>query len=173
MQIKTETTFSSKHQKLYQDVLQLTMPVQESYPNYQEWYRNTFLEGLKKGERTILMAEEKGKLLGCSLLKNTSLEKKLCTLFVHSDFRGRGIGTSLLTRAMEVLGQKPLATVSDKNMRGVSTLFNRFGFHLSAQKKGQYLPQNTEYYFNDEKAESIQKGLIPVLIQRTKKLQKS
>ena len=173
MQIKTETTFSSKHQKLYQDVLQLTMPVQESYPNYQEWYRNTFLEGLKKGERTILIAEEKGKLLGCALLKNMLTEKKLCTLFVHPDFRGKGIGSLLLKRTIEELGQKPLIAVSEKNRKVVSSLFNRFGFHLSAQKKGQYLPQNTEYYFNDEKAESIQKGLIPVLIQRTKKLQKS
>ena len=173
MQIKTETTFNPLHQRLYQTILKLTMPVQESYPNYQGWYKNTFLEGLKKQERIILVAEEKGQLLGCALLKKTPAEKKLCTLFVRPDLRGQGIGTSLLKRTTEVLGQKPLTSVSEKNMKGVSSLFDRFGFRLSAKKKGKYLPQNTEYYFNDEKAETIQKGLIPVLIQRAKKLQKS
>ena len=173
MQIKTETRFNPKHQRLYQNILKLTQPIQESYPNYQKWYENTFLEGLKKGERIILMAEEKGTLLACALLKKTRLEKKLCTLFVYPDFRGQGIGSLLLKRTIAVLGQKPLASVSEKNMKGVFSLFNRFGFHLSSKKKGKYSPQNTEYYFNDERAEIIQKGLIPVLIQRAKKLQKS
>ena len=173
MQIKTEASFNPLHQQLYRDIFQLTRPVQESYPNYQDWYQNTFLGGLKKGERIILMAEEKGQLLGCALLKNTSTEKKLCTLFVRPDLRGQGIGSLLLKKTIEVLGQKPLTSVSEKNRKAVSSLFTRFGFHLSAQKKGKYLPQNTEYYFNDERAEVIQKGLIPVLIQRAKKLQKS
>ena len=173
MQIKTESTFSPEHQKLYQDILKLTLSVQESYPNYQKWYKNTFLEGLKKGERIILMIENNGKLLGCALLKKTTIERKLCTLFVRPDYRKQGIGSRLLERTTEILGQKPLASVSEKNMKGVFSLFNHFGFHLSGKKKGKYLPQNTEYYFNDERAETIQKGLIPVLIQRAKKLQKS
>ena len=172
MQIKIETTFNSARKKFYQDILKLTLSVQESYPNYQKWYQN-FLKGLKKEERIILIAEEKGVLLGCALLKKVPNEKKLCTLFVRPDYRGRGIGTSLLKKTIEVLGQKPLTSVSEKNMKSVTSLFSRFGFHLSAQKKGKYLPQNTEYYFNDERAEVIQKGLIPVLIQRAKKLQKS
>ena len=77
MQIKTESVFLPEHQKLYQDILKLTASVQETYPDYPRWYENTFLEGLKKGERMILIAEEKGELLGCALLKKTSQEKKL------------------------------------------------------------------------------------------------
>ena len=172
MQIKTELSFVPTHQKLYKAISDLTSPVSESYPDYQDWYQKIFLEGLKKGERGILFAEEKGRLVGCALIKNTPIEKKLCTLFVHPDFRGKGIGTFLLKRTIEMLGQKPLTSVSGKNKSAFASLFHRFGFCLSAQKKGIYLPTETEFYFNDERAEAVQKGLLPVLIARARQLKK-
>ena len=173
MQIKTESAFVPAHQKLYQDILRMTLSIQESYPNYQSWYKNTFLEGLKKEERKILFAVEKGEVVGCALLKKTPREKKLCTLFVRPENRHQGVGQALLVQTIKELGQNPLVSVSAKNMPGVHPLFQRFGFHISAKKQGVYLPDTMEYYFNDEYADAIQNGLIPVLMQRAKKLQKS
>ena len=48
----------------------------------------------------------------------------------------------------------------------VLTGLKKKGFHLSAVKKGVYRPEDTEYYFNDQRADIIKNGLIPVLIHR-------
>ena len=172
MQIKTEHTFSPEHEALYRDVFELTQAITQTYPNYSHWYHHTFLNGLKKGKRALIMAKEKGKLVGVALVKNTSEEKKLCTLFVRPENRRQGIGQCLLVQVLQELGQKPLVSVSEQNMASVSSLFKRFKFHLSACKKGIYLPHNTEFYFNDEKADAIRQGLIPVLMARMKQLKR-
>ena len=172
MQIKTESTFVPAHQKLYQDILNLTLSIQENYPDYQKWYKDVFLEGLKKGGRGIVTASDKGILLGVALFKNTPSEKKLCTLFVHPEFRKKGIATRLIKTVITELGEKPFVSVSDRNLPKVRSLFQKMGFHLSARIKGVYFPEKTEYYFNDPKKISIQKGLIPVLLERMKQLKK-
>ena len=172
MQIKTESTFIPTHQKLYQDILNLTLTIGESYPNYQKWYQETFLEGLKKGERGIITVCDKGKLAGVVLFKKTPAEKKLCTLFVHPDFRKRGIATQLVKATVAELGEKPLISVSEKNFAQVESLFKRMGFYLSAHIKGAYSHDTTEYYYNDKKQTVIQNGLIPVLLKRMRHLKK-
>jgi len=172
MQIKTERSFLPEHKALYKDVFDLTHSIAQTYPDYSRWYHQTFLEGLKKGNRALIMAEEKGKLVGVALVKNTPQEKKLCTLFVRPENRRQGIGQRLLAQVLQELGQKPLVSVSKQNVASVSSLFERFKFHLSACKKGIYLPHNTEFYFNDEKADAIRQGLIPVLMARMKQLKR-
>ena len=173
VQIKTELFFKAKHQTLYQDIFDLTQSLQQTYPDYKNWYNQTFLEGLKKRERGIIVALDDKKMIGCALIKNTPEEKKLCTLFVHPDYRRRGIAAQLLKETVRVLGEKPFVTVSENNKQFVDKLFDQFRFHLSATKKSVYLPNKKEYYFNDAQADAIQNKLIPVLIQRQKQLKKS
>ena len=172
MQIKIERHFLSSHQPLYRQVYSLTQAVEKSYPHYKNWYENVFLSGLKRGERGMILAFEKEQLLGCALIKNVPQEKKLCTLFVHPDFRGQGIGEKLLHIVIDELGQKPLTSVSEKNIPFIKSLFNKFHFRLSALKKDAYQSGVNEYFFNDERAEAIQNKLIPILIQRQKQLKK-
>ena len=173
MQIKTESSFVPSHQPLYQGIFDLTKSLQQTYPNYKNWYEKTFLEGLKKGEREIIVAFDNKRIIGCALIKNTRLEKKLCTLFVHPNFRRQGIGEQLLKTSIQKLKQNPLVSVSQKNKPLVDTLFHKFNFHLSAVKKGVYQPESMEYFFNDERADVVQNKLIPVLIQRKKQLIKN
>jgi len=114
--------------------------------------------------------DEEGKLAGCVLIKKTEEEKKICTLFVHPDYRKQGLGGKLMEQTLSELGEHPLITVSDRNIAQLAPLLRKKGFHLSAVKKGAYRPEDTEYYFNDKKADAIKDGLIPVLIQRMNKL---
>ena len=173
MQIKTECSFIPSHQPLYQGIFGLTKSLQQTYPNYKNWYEKTFLDGLKKGEREIIVALENKKIIGCALIKNTRLEKKLCTLFVHPNFRRQGIGEQLLKTSIQKLGQNPLVSVSQENKPFVDNLFRKYNFHLSAMKKGFYQPNTEEYYFNDERADAVQNKIIPILIQRKKQLIKN
>ena len=171
MQIQTFDSFLPEHRKLYQDVLHLTEPVSEIYPNYPKWFLNTFLPGLKKKERLCVVAQdETQKLIGCVLVKKTETEKKICTFFVHPDFRRRCVGKQLMIHTLTALGEFPLISVSEKKMAELQPFLLKFGFHLSAAKKGVYHSDETEYYFNDKKADAIKNGLIPVLTQRMNQL---
>lgn len=172
MQIKVYRSFLNSQSLLYQNIFYLTKSLVQIYPDYEKWYHQTFLSGLQKGERGIVVAEEKGKLMGLALFKDTPTEKKLCTLFVPEVYRQRGIGTKILKTLVKELKQNPLTSVSEEHLPQVLPLFNKMKFRVSACKKGVYMPQSREYYFNDDKAESIQKKLIPVLIHRIKQLTK-
>lgn len=173
MQIKTERSFTSNHYSLYQGIFGLTQSLKHTYPNYEKWYYQTFLKGLKKGERSIIFASDKEQIIGCALIKNTPMEKKLCTLFVDPIYRKRGIGEQLLQASIQELGQNPLVSVSGKNRIFVKSLFSKFNFHLSAIKKAAYKADETEYYFNDARADIVQNKLIPALILRRKQLEKN
>lgn len=173
MQIKTENSFIPSHQPLYQGIFSLTKSLRQTYPNYKNWYEKTFLEGLKKGERGIIVALDGTKIVGCALIKNTSDEKKLCTLFVHPNYRRQGIGEQLLQTSIQKLGQNPLVSVSQENRSFVDGLFRKFNFHLSAMKKGVYQPDSVECFFNDARSDVVQNKLIPVLVQRQKQLIKN
>lgn len=87
-------------------------------------------------------------------------------------YRRHGIGRKLLAQTIKVLKNYPMISVSDEAMPKMLPLLKEFGFHLSAQKQNIYRPHHTEFYFNDTKADAIQNGLIPVLLQRQKQLQK-
>lgn len=166
-QIKTYKSFHSEHSLLYKDMLDLTLSINKTYPRYTAWYNNTFIPGLKKDERMYIVAlDDQNILTGCIFAKNTPDEKKICTLFVNPLFKRQGIGKKLLETAIKELGELPLITVSSRNISQLKPLLDHFGFHLSATKKGIYGQNDTEFYFNDKKADLIQKGLLPILIQQ-------
>jgi ribosomal protein S18 acetylase RimI-like enzyme len=171
MQIKTFNSFHEDHEKLYEDILYLTSSVGDTYPQYSTWFKEKFLPDLKNKKRMYIIAQDKDKkLVGCVLIKNTEEEKKISTLFVHPDYRKKGLGGKLMEQTLSELGEHPLITVSDRNIAQLTPLLRKKGFHLSAVKKGAYRPEDIEYYFNDQKADAIKDGLIPVLIQRMNKL---
>ena len=173
MQIKVFDSFHPEHSKLYQAIFNLTQSLGQNYPDYEKWFKQTFMAGLQKKERLYILAQDSNEqLLGCALIKKTPQEQKLCTLFVDEKYRRHGIGHKLLAETIKVLGCRPMISVSDQAMLQIQPLLKEFGFHLSAQKKDVYRPNHIEFYFNDTRADAIKKGLIPVLIQRQKQLQK-
>lgn len=173
MQIKTFTSFNPEHAALYNQMLELTKPVNETYPEYTKWFMEKFISGLQKKERMYIIAQDDNNTLaGCVLIKNTEKEKKICTLFVNPKFRRQGLGKQLMEQTLKELGEHPLIAVSSRNLSQLSGLLRQCGFHLSATKKGVYHSEDTEYYFNDKKADLIKEGLIPVLQQRMNQLKR-
>ncbi|MBP5534173.1 MAG: GNAT family N-acetyltransferase [Alphaproteobacteria bacterium] len=171
MQIKTFSSFNPKHAALYDQILDLTKPINYTYPEYTKWFMQKFIPGLQKKERMYIIAQdENNTLAGYVLIKNTEEEKKICTLFVNPKFRRQGLGKQLIEQTLKELGKHPLITVSSRNLSQLSGLLRQCGFHLSATKKGVYNSEDTEYYFNDKKADLIKDGLIPVLQQRMNQL---
>ena len=171
MQIKTFNSFHPEHATLYEQILNLTKPINDTYPQYTKWFMKKFIPGLKKKERMYIVAQDNDNTLaGCVLIKNTQEEKKICTIFVDPKFRRRGLGKKLMSQALTELGEHPLITVSSRNLPSLSPLLKQYGFHLSAAKKCAYNSEDVEYYFNDQQADAIKDKLIPVLIQRMRQL---
>ena len=173
MKIRTFNTYATAHENLYKEMLTLTQSINATYPDYTHWFKEKFLSGLDKKERMYIIAQnEKDKLLGCLLIKKTDTEKKISTLFVKPEHRGKGIGKKLLAQAIKELGKHPSLTVSSRNISQLYPLLKSFGFHLSAVKKGVYHPEDTEYYFNDPKADMVKNNLLPILIGRIRQQEK-
>ena len=171
MQIKTFSSFNPEHAALYEQMLDLTKSINDTYPEQTKWFKEKFITGLQKKERMYIIAQDDDNTLaGCVLIKNTEEEKKICTLFVNPKFRRQGLGKQLMEQTLKELGEHPLITVSSRNLSQLSHLLEQCGFHLSATKKGVYNSEDTEYYFNDKKADLIKDGLIPVLQQRMNQL---
>ena len=172
MQIKTFDSFNPNYAPLYEQIFVLTQSAHNIYPGYEKWFKQTFIPGLQKKERMCIVAQNQdGTLAGCVLLKKTEEEKKICTFFVHPKFRGRGLGKQLMERTLKEMGEHPLITVSNRSLPQLKRLLDEYGFHLSAAKKGIYRSKDTEFYFNDKRADAVKDGLIPVLKQRMKQLQ--
>lgn len=118
------------------------------YPNGAEWLSTKVFSD--DSSRLLLISQlSDGLVNGFSILKNDDFEKKICTLFVSPDFRGKGIGAALLDRSLDLLGcDKPLITVSDDLLLSFIPLFSRYGFENTESYVDRYRDGHIEYSFN-------------------------
>lgn len=144
------SSFQDNDIALYDKVYHVTDSINQYYPNHRSWYYNTFLPGLKANERFIVCCiDEQGKIIGVALLKKTKSENKICCLFVMTEYQQNGIGSSLIEKSFECLGDnKPLLTVSEANLPKLEKLLKKYGFALSGIKINEYMDGEKEYYFN-------------------------
>lgn len=160
--------YDLKHFGLYQQIPILTKTIAESYPGHLEWIDKKFLRHLHDSTRGYSFAVDydvpvrvpnllhPGQMLdsyhlsGCSLLKDTKDEKKICCLFVDPAYRGQGIASQLIKNSFAILNtEKPLMTVSEHNLPQLQKLIDRFGFELTSVKNSVYLPGVREFYYNE------------------------
>lgn len=66
--------------------------VKMDYPNYKEWFFTRQLpETLHSDRRNILFVKDKDEIIGVANLLNDENEKKICSLYVKSDYQKQGI----------------------------------------------------------------------------------
>ena len=71
------------------------------YPNGAEWLSTKVFSD--DSNRLLLISQlPDGLVNGFSILKNEDSEKKVCTLFVSPDFRGKGVGSALLGCSLDL-----------------------------------------------------------------------
>lgn len=134
--------------KIITEILNVTLPVKGSYPEYKSWFLNKHIPNLGK-ERNILFAVFKNRIVGVVNLKNSPDEKKICTLYVHKGFRFNRIGTTLLNMSFERLGTtKPLITISDDKLFELKRFILKNGWEVSEKLDNFYSYNHNEYVFN-------------------------
>lgn len=143
-------TSKSKHDdSLYQKIYVLTDYICKFYPGHKDWFFDKFLPGLKSGNRIIVaIFDDKDEPIGTSFLKKGDDEYKICTLFICEDYRKNGIGRRLMEESVKQLeGSDINISVSGVNINQLDSLLSKFGFKLDSKSEGDYLPEETEYYF--------------------------
>lgn len=140
---------STHNDELYKQIYELTDFICTFYPKHKDWFFNTFLPELKSGERIIIAVfDENAVPIGTALLKKSPEEHKICTLFIHEDWRKHGLGNELMKASVEALeGADTFISVSGVNLSQLQPLLTRYGFVLDSKSSGDYLPEETEYYF--------------------------
>ena len=146
---------SSRDTKMIQTVGESLLFLKQEYPNFSDWY-NRAIKSSNNGKehREIYVASPVGQedlISGIMILKDSPMQKKICTLCVMEPYRHMGIGTSFVDLACKRLGtQAPLITVSQTHKTEFEQLFQKFGFRLFKTYPGYYRRDLTEYSYNAE-----------------------
>jgi len=124
------------------------------YPGFRHWFDSKVQPGIQAGTRYLDVIEHDDKLAGIVIAKNEDGERKLCTVWVHPDFRGRGMGIRLIRAACLWLGtDQPLASVSEANHAPVDKLLKKLGFIHTSSKVN---PETglIEHFYNEIERET-------------------
>lgn len=122
------------------------------YPGFRKWFDCKVQPGIANGTRYLDVVEYDGKLVGIVIAKNLDGEKKLCTVWVHPDFRGRGIGIRLIREScLWLKTDRPLVSVSEANHADVDKLLRKLGFTQTSSKMNPKTGLIEHYYNETEK----------------------
>lgn len=140
---------SSRRDALKLSLSQVLSSVSPNYPGFEAWLNFTFLKNIPTGERKILVSHSEGFLTGLALLKDSEIEKKICTFFVLPDFRGSGVGSELMRQSLRYFGDTQVdITVSETRIHELRGLLNTSGFDLVAERSDVYVLGKKEFYFS-------------------------
>lgn len=120
------------------------------YPDFQHWYVNRVVPGVVTGNDILVLAKERGAVVGVALGKRGPDEIKLRCVRLLPQFQQTGAGIRLIDNMLEQLEcETPHCTVAEELLHTYARAFvNRYGFSLSSVDKGRYRAGKLEYAFN-------------------------
>lgn len=134
------------YKKIYRYLLNLVF----EYQGFNTWYNNLFFTGYDLcNNREIVLCEIDYKIAAVAILKNSSMEKKVCTFRVAKEYQHQGIGHELMERSFELLKtDKPMITLHKNKLSQFSKLLDYYNFSLEQTKKHYYNIFSTELVYN-------------------------
>ncbi len=138
--------------RLATKIYMITDFICEDYPKYKEWYFTKQLPAIIGEERNILFVrnlENQDEIISMACLKKIEEERKISTLYVSDKYRGLGIGTSIIEKAMKWLGTtKPLITLADYKLEMFKPIINKYDWQLTEIVSFLYNDRSQELCFN-------------------------
>lgn len=123
----------------------------QDYPDHRKWFKDKVVVGISNGTREIIACNINDNLAGVTILKHTSEEAKICTLYVSEHYRGKGIASSLLERSFKYLGTtKPVITMSSDKVAQFNDFINRYEWKETRRVKDMYRKDSIEVIFNSK-----------------------
>lgn len=133
-----------------QEALAFLVPLSADYPGIDQWYRRKVIPGVRDGSRLLLRVERAGQLVGLGIAKREHGEQKICTVRVAPSHAGRGIGVRIFDELLKWLDvDRPHLTISDAKLPAFERIFDYYGFALTSQHPGLYVPTACELGYND------------------------
>jgi len=141
---------SEKFITLADQIYDITKHLNNSYPNYKDWFYNKQLKEVLSPNRNILfVTNTDNKVVGVASLKNTKEEKKLCTLYIKEEYRNKTITAELLEESFKYLETtKPLVTFSENKISMFENIINKYNWKLTQITENIYVKGNIEYCYN-------------------------
>lgn len=136
--------------KIINEIYKLTECLNSEYPGYYEWFFNKQVKGSLTPNRTILFVRnDAGKIVAVCCLKKDEEEKKICSLYVNSEYRNHGIGSLLFEESMKYLEiTKPLATFTEDKLPMLSRIIDKYDWQLTEVVDGIYNEGVKELCYN-------------------------
>lgn len=138
--------------KLADEIYELTIHLNGTYPGYKEWFYDKQIKGCLTPNRNIIFVKnEDGKIIALSCLKKDKKEKKICTLFVSDEYRKQGLGSLLFEESMKFLETtKPLATFTEDKLPMFEKIVTKYNWELTEIVDGIYNDGIREFCFNGQ-----------------------
>lgn len=146
--------------KLASDIYDATKSITSDYPNYRDWFYHRQIPGIFRSSRDVLFVRDNDKIIAVSCLKKAPDEKKICTLYISKDYRGKHIGSSLIEESMNFLGTtRPLITFPDYEYKMFEPFIDKYNWNLTESVFGVY-NKRKELCFNGELNKKLGNNIV-------------
>lgn len=132
-------------------IIDVLKPIKEYYPCYDTWIEEVVQKGINDSTRNIRVLENDNKIAGLSILKDTSDEKKICSLFIHPEYRGEFWIYSIFMDSLTILKtQKPVITIPEPIIKKYNGIIFSNNWKNTSIIEGRYNKNYKEYGFNEK-----------------------
>ena len=152
-------------------IYMITDFIRSDYPKHKEWFFTKQLPRTINGSHGEILfvrsPDDENKIIAMACLKKTKEEKKLCTLFVSREYRKKGIGTAIVSKAFEWLEtDKPLIHLPENNLSVLIPFIKKNNWVLNKEVSDLYKTGNKELFYNVPKHRVYKLGNRGHLVQK-------
>ncbi|MDD3048408.1 MAG: hypothetical protein PHQ89_00235 [Bacilli bacterium] len=138
-----------KFEILANQLYYLTDHLTVDYPKHYQWFFNTHLPLVGKGEREVLFIKNYGNICGIAFLKKVKQEKKICTFYIAEHGRNVGIGSALMKASFAFLEtEKPMITMPSEKVGYYLHYIFKYNWKITQIIDGYYVKNIDEVVFN-------------------------
>lgn len=117
------------------------------YANFSDWLGKVILE-IELKKRSLVLAWSGNLLVGVNILKHTEKSSKLCTYWVHPDFRHQHLASRLLRTSLMFFSESdPLITIPEFVLGDFFPLTQAWKFYPEGSRIGLYQTGIREFFF--------------------------
>ena len=141
---------ASKLSDAHRQELEFLLQLSDDYPGIERWFIQKVIVGQLIGTRHVFRIEREDRLVALGIAKDEAGEKKICTVRVHPLYMGRGLGVRIFDQLLHWLRtDKPVLTVSERNLPKFQRLFDHYGFVQTSKKFDFYREGVAEFGYNE------------------------
>ena len=135
---------------LIDEIYKTSKILNNQYPNYKNWYYDTQIEGIENGRTILFVLNNKNKIIGICHLKRKENEKKICFLYIDSNYKDMGIDNLLLKETFDYLSTyKPAFSIYLNDYNTYKNIIDKYKWKL------HQINSDCKLYYNGKSKKKI------------------